>query len=223
MYKNDAKLFGDAVLNGIINRFERELADNTESAGYSEAHEAAMLEIIATSKAIEQRMGKKRLIAILVAAALLLLVGCTAYVYRNQIGSFVETFFENSVNIGFADEEKNDITTIEEVYELTYIPEGYTLKEKHISEVNVTFTYYDKEQNVVWFDQCPLGASNNFVLDNDTQDASVFEHNGIEIYVRLNTKTRHYFWENDKYAMSLTCSTSISQDEILKIIDGISG
>lgn len=221
MNRNDAKLFGEAIAEGVLNKFERELAGNTESAGCSEAHEAAMLEIIATSKAIEQRMGRKRFVAILVAAALLLLVGCTAYVYRNQIGSFIETFFENSVNIGFADEEKNDISTIEEVYELTYIPEGYNLTEKIINDAMVAYTYYDENQNCIWFDQYPLGVSTSIGIDNDTDNASVLELNGIEVYVRVNANTRHYVWKDDKYLMTLVCPTMISEEEALKIIDEI--
>lgn len=221
MNKNDAKLFGEAIAEGVLNKFERELAGNTESAGCSEAHEAAMLEIIATSKAIEQRIGRKRFAAILVAAALLLLVGCTAYVYRNQIGSFIETFLEDGVNIGFADKEKNDTTSIEEVYKLSYLPSDFTLTYEYVSDVYVSYSFADKNGDIIVFDQCPLGASNSIGIDNDTNDASVFDHNGAEIYVRVNAKTRHYMWKDDKYIMMLDCSKVISEEEALKIIDGI--
>ena len=151
MNKNDAKLIGEAIAEGVLNKFERELAGNTESASCSEAHEAAMLEIIATSKAIEQRIGRKRFVAILVAAALLLLVGCTAYVYRNQIGSFIETFLEDGVNIGFADKGENKTTTIEEVYELTYVPDEYVLTQKLINDIGVVYTYTDENQNSICY------------------------------------------------------------------------
>ena len=223
MNKNDAKLFGEAIAEGVLNKFERELAGNTESAGCSEAHEAAMLEIIATSKAIEQRIGRKKFVAILVAAALLLLVGCTAYVYGNQIGSFIETFLEDGVNIGFADKGENKITTIEEVYELTYVPDEYVLTQKLINDIGVVYTYTDENQNSICFDQYPLGISSSIGIDNDTNNASALEHNGIEIYVRVNANTRHYVWKDDKYLMTLVCPTMISEEEALKIVDGLSG
>ena len=79
MYKKDVRLLGKAIVEGISIKFEQELANSTESVLCSEEHKAAMLEIIEIGQAIERRMGKKRLIAILVAAALLAVVSAAVY------------------------------------------------------------------------------------------------------------------------------------------------
>ncbi len=220
MYKNDAKLFGDAVLNGIINRFEKEMSQNDENDLCSEAHIEAMLGIIDKTNSREKKRSRAGLIAALIAAALLL-VGCTTCVYRNQIGSFIETFFEDSVNISFTKDDKDYITEIEDVYEMLYVPEGYTLTDTFISDTYVMYTYHDEHGNIIAFDQWPLGVSYSIGIDNDADEGSVFEHNGVEIYMRVNKKTRHYVWKNDKYVLNLVCSSVISEEEVVKIIDGV--
>ena len=221
MYKKDVRLFGKALVEGLSIKFEQELANSTESVLCSEEHKAAMLEIIATGKAIEQRMGKKKLIAILVAAALLLLAGCTAYVYRNEIGSFIETFYEEYVNVDFVNDDKNTVSTIEEVYELTYIPEGYVLADRAVSDASVSTIYYDESGNLIMLDQCPLGASNNIIIDNDTDNVAVIDHNGTEIYVRATEKTTTYIWLDEKYLLTIICSNELIENEVLKTIEGI--
>ncbi len=220
MYRSDARLLGDAILCGIANRYEREMALNSEDGSCSEAHIDAMLGLIRSSNLNEKKRSRGRLIAALVAAALLL-VGCTAYVYRKQIGSFVETIFDEWIRVDFEDDSGEYINVIEDVYELSFIPEGYELDVESVDDVGVTYIYYDENNNFIMYDQTPLGASNTLDIDNDTNEVSVFEHNEIEIYVRVNETTRHYIWRDENYMMSLVCSNIIQENEVLKIIDGI--
>lgn len=231
MYKSDIKLFGDAVLNGIINRFEKEVSRNQENDLCSEAHKEVLCDLIRQSCVDEKRRSKIRLIAALVAAALFL-VGCAAYVYRNEIGSFVETVFEEYVNVGFSDvkgdvsfngKENNDnyATEIEEVYELSYVPAGYELIDLFINDTYVAYTYGNDNGSVILFDQCPLGVSYSIGIDNDLDDVTVIEHNGIEYYARSTGIMVHYVWHDEDYAMVLDVPSEISQDEVFKIIDKI--
>lgn len=232
MYRSDVKLFGDAVLNGIINRFEKEATLNEENDICSDAHKEALRDIIKKSCVDEKRSARIRLIAALVAAALLL-VGCAAYVYRNEIGSFVEEVFAEYVNVGFSDDDKgnvsfndkenndNHVTEIEEVYKLSYVPEGYELIDEAVSDAYVIYTYMDEHGDIIAFDQYPLGSSTSINIDNDTDDVTVIEHNGVEYYIRVTEITQHYVWRDDKYSMTLVLSKNISQEDALKIIDGI--
>lgn len=220
MLKNDAKLFGEAIFEGLSNKFERELADNAESALCSETHEASILETIATAKAIEQRISKKRLIAILVAAALLLFVGCTALVYRNQIGSFVEHIYEEYVNVELPDDGDDPITEIEHVYVLSYIPKEYTLVQKIIDNVGVRYIYTNESGEKIIFDQSLM--SNSFIgIDNEGEDAEVFEYKNNEIYFRNTERNTHYIWIKDGNIFSLDCLKTLNREEVLKIIDEI--
>lgn len=220
MLKNDARLFGEAIFEGLSIKFEQELANSTESALCSETHEASILEIIATAKAIEQRISKKRLIAILVAAALLLFVGCTAFVYRNQIGSFVEHIYEEYVNVELPDGGEDPITEIEHAYTLSYVPEGYVLTDEVIKSVMVRYIYENEAGEQIIFDQRP-NSGISIGVDYSGENAEVLEYNGVEIYLRATDKKKHFVWSNEDYAIKLVCAKTLSQEEILKIINEI--
>ena len=221
MRKKDVKTFGDAIAEGLSIRYEREMAGNAESAMCSDEHKAAMLEIVVVGHTIEQRMGRRRLLAILVAAALLLLAGCTAFVYRNEIGAFVENVYEEYINVELP-ENDNYLDEIESVYILSYIPEGYELSNSMTNSVLVRHIYSNEDGELLVFDQS-LKCDSNIGLDNNGDVAEVFEHNNIEIYVKSvgdGTKN-NYLWYDDNYVMTIIASKTITKDEIVKIIDGI--
>ena len=220
MYKKDVRLFGKALVEGLSIKFEQELANSTESALCSEEHKAAMLEIIATGKAIEQRMGKKRLIAILVAAALLLLAGCTAYVYRNEIGSFVENIYEEYVNVELP-EDDNVLTEIEHAYTLSYIPDGYVLTDEIAIDAWIMYQYTNEREEKIKFNQYPMGATIDIGIDNDNGNVEVIKYENVEIYIRTTEKKNHCVWYDEGYAFTLTCSKELGRDEVLKIIEGM--
>lgn len=220
MYKSDARLFGLAVVAGLSNRYEKELAENTESPRCSEVHTSEILDIVSKAIAVEHSHAKRRLIAILVAASLLLLVGCTAFVYRNEIGSFVEHVYEEYINIELPDNGEGLPTEIEYAYTLSYMPEGYILTDEVIEFDWVRYEYMNDLGEKIIFEQMPKSIS-NIGVDNDGGDADVFMYRGVEIYLRTTEKKKHYIWAKDNDAFSIICIKTLSQDEILKIIDGM--
>ena len=221
MRKKDVKTFGDAIVEGLSIRYEREMAGNAESAMCSDEHKAAMLEIVAVGHTIEQRMGRRRLLAILVAAALLLLAGCTAFVYRNKIGSFVENVFDEYVNVDLPDSDNNSLTKIEHVYTLSYVPEGYVLIDQVADEVSVYYLYSNAQGNNLTYNQYPLGLSISIGIHNDGGEATVFKHNNREIYIRNTEKLKHIVWVERGYVITVTIPQSIDDEELIKILDGI--
>ena len=220
MRKKDVKTFGDAIAEGLSIRYEREMAGNAESAMCSDEHKAAMLEIVAIGHTIEQRMGRRRLLAILVAAALLLLAGCTAFVYRNEIGSFVENVFDEYVNVDLPDSDNNSLTKIEHVYTLSYVPEGYVLTEESIVDIGVMYIYTNEFSEQIVFDQS-ISDFSNVGIHNDGGEATVFKHNNREIYIRNTEKLKHIVWVERGYVITVTIPQSIDDEEVIKILDGI--
>ena len=220
MRKKDVKTFGDAIAEGMSIRYEREMAGNAESAMCSDEHKAAMLEIVVVGHTIEQRMGRRRLLAILVAAALLLLAGCTAFVYRNEIGSFVENVFDEYVNVDLPDSDNNSLTKIEHVYTLSYVPEGYVLTEESIVDIGVMYIYTNEFSEQIVFDQS-ISDFSNVGIHNDGGEATVFKHNNREIYIRNTEKLKHIVWVERGYVITVTISQSIDDEEVIKILDGI--
>lgn len=220
MYKSDAKIFGEAILYGLTNRYEREMALDSEDDTCSDGHINTILTIIKNSTIQEKKKSKGRLIAALIAAALLL-AGCTAYIYRNQISSFVETYFNEWIRVNIDDEGGEYINVINDVYELTYIPEGYELDGKFVDDVGVTYIYQDNNGNTITFNQISLGSSYSIDIDNDTDEVTVLKHNGKEIYFRNTEILQVYIWRDENYIMDLNVSSSLPQEEALRIIDEI--
>lgn len=220
MYKSEARLFGMAVVAGLSNRYEKELAENTESPRCSEVHTSAILDIVSKAIAVEHSHAKRRLIAILVAALLLLLVGCTAFVYRNEIGSFVEHVYEEYINIELPENDDKVLTEIEHAYTLSYIPERYILIDEIVNSDCVRYIYEIELSERIIFEQSPKSIA-NIGIDNESVDAEVFEYQDIEIYIRTTKKKNHCVWYDEDYVFTLICPKDLDQDEILKIIDGM--
>lgn len=220
MRKKEVKTFGDAIAEGLSIRYEREMAGNAESAMCSDEHKAAMLEIVVVGHTIEQRMGRRRLLAILVAAAILLLAGCTAFVYRNKIGSFVENVFDEYVNVDLPDSDNNSLTKIEHVYTLSYVPEGYVLTEESIVDIGVMYIFTNEFSEQIVFDQS-ISDFSNVGIHNDGGEATVFKHNNREIYIRNTEKLKHIVWVERGYVITVTIPQSIDDEEVIKILDGI--
>ena len=92
----DKALFKKAVLEVLSQNYEQELANCQETAKCSKKHYFRISEIIGipVSRLISKRRSiKKTLVALLIASALLL-AGCTAYIYRNEIKGFIEEFYD---------------------------------------------------------------------------------------------------------------------------------
>ena len=89
MYKEEKRLFGEAVLQALKEKYEEDLGACKFTADYSENQTNSLKKIIEDYSLKEKRKKKVKLIALLVAAALLL-TGCTVYIYRDAIREFVE-------------------------------------------------------------------------------------------------------------------------------------
>ena len=158
------------------------------------------------------------MIAILVAAAVLLLAGC-AIIYRDQIRDFITNIKEFFVEIKF-DEGENNSQTIDEIYELTYVPEGYTLTQQDITRMGVQYVYKTTENYKIKFIQQSLDAS-NFYVDIEHSDNVIIEIGEYTVYSRQTNGTYYYLWNDGKYALKLNSKEELSHETLEAIINGI--
>ena len=92
------ELFKQALVEGVNRRLDREISACDENIAYSRRHIKNMTRIV-NGKTPRKPLSTK-MIAILVAAAILLLAGC-AIIYRNEIREFVTDVKEFFVKIKF--------------------------------------------------------------------------------------------------------------------------
>lgn len=216
MDKSNLELFKQAISEGLSEKFDSIVDSCTEEIVCSDRHKLAMRTIIYgkadTKKALSPKM--KRIIAIIVAAALLL-TSC-AIIFRNEIREVIEEFF---VKLTYSD----DVTSgniIEQIYELTYLPEGYILDTENISYTATKFKYINSENNYIYFEQHTINGS-EFTVDSESGYSQIKEIEEYDVYYRFTGKYHNYIWSNNEYAFYLTSNQQLSIVEIELIIKGI--
>ena len=216
MDKTNEELFKQAINEALTNKFQHMADACDEEIVCSRRHRKAMRAIV-SGKSPTKPLSTK-MIAILVAAAVLLLAGC-AIIYRDEIREFITNIKEFFVEIKF-DEGENDSQNIDEIYELTYIPEGYSLKSQRINRMAVEYVFSNADNKSIRFVQQSLDAS-NFHIDSEHSDNTIIEIENYTIYTQKTGNMYYYLWNDGKYAMQIYSSERLSDDELVLIIDGI--
>ena len=214
--KTNQELFKQALIEGVSRRIDREIVACDEEVNYSRRHIKNM-ERIVKGKTPKKPINKK-MVAILVAAAVLLLAGC-AIIYRDQIRDFITNIKEFFVEIKF-DEGENNSQTIDEIYELTYVPEGYTLKDQFVNRMVVEYIFENEEYQSMRFIQRSLDAS-NFYVDIEHGDYDIINLAEYEIYYQQTDGIYCYLWNDGKYALKLNSKEELSHETLEAIINGI--
>ena len=210
------ELFKQALVEGVNRRLDREISACDENIAYSRRHIKNM-ERIVKGKTPKKPINKK-MVAILVAAAVLLLVGC-AIIYRNEIREFVTDLSEYFVKIKFEDGE-NFSQNMEDIYELTYLPEGYTLETQVVNRMVVEYLFTNADDDYIKFIQQSIDAS-NFYVDIENSDNVIIEIGDYTVYSRKTNGTYYYLWNDGKYALHVYSSMELSDSELMLIINGV--
>ena len=216
MDKTNEELFKQAINEALTNKFQRMADACDEEIVCSRRHRKAMRAIV-SGKTPRKPLSTK-MIAILVAAAVLLLAGC-AIIYRDEIREFITNIKEFFVEIKF-DEGENDSQNIDEIYELTYIPEGYSLKEQNINRMGVHYIFTNFDSKRIKFIQRSLDAP-SFYIYSEHSDNTIIEIENYTIYSRIAENMHYYLWNDGKYALKLISTIELTGEELLSIINGL--
>ena len=165
----------------------------------------------------------KKIVIILIAAAIIL-TGCTAIKpVRMKIASFIVTVFDKGSSIGQSTDKKAK-TIITEFYTPAFIPDGYIFVDEKITRYDDGTIFsrtliYEKGEKKLMFDQIP--AHGGMTINTENAEITKIKINGIEcLYAR---KTDHIYvaWENEGYKFLLTLHEDISENTIIKIIESV--
>ena len=163
MDKTNLELFKQAINEGLSNKFDKLAAGYTEEIVCSESHKLAMRTIVYGKAATKRVWSPKmsRIIAILIAVALIL-TSCSI-VFRNEIR---EVFKEVFVKLTY---DSNDESSefIEEIYYLSYVPEGYVLEEEMQADLQLAASPED------WLDRMLQRLAQRRIPDHDNNTAAV--------------------------------------------------
>ena len=211
------ELFKQALIEGVNRRIDRELAACEEEVVFSRKYIKNMARIV-NGKTPRKPLSAK-IIAILVAAAILLLVGC-AIIYRNEIRDFITDVQEFFVKVTF-EEGNNESKYIEEVYELTYVPEGYILDSKTIGRTTIQYIFVNLDEEKIKFIQQTLDAS-SFYVDIEQGFYNTINVEQYEVYYQQINTGYCYLWNDGKYVLKLNTTEQLSYELLKLMINGIS-
>ena len=216
-YREDRELLVKAFEEAICNQFDKVIAESKATGECSEQHKARMKAIIEEANAAQtKRINRTKLIAALVAAALLL-TGCTLYVLRNKIKCFIEYIYGTHVCVEKDNEPRMGYIT--EVYSLSYVPEGYVLIEEQINIAHLFYCWENSCGKWMKFIQEPL--EGKFFADINEGYSEILEYADIIIYYRKSEEAHNYCWHNETSGFYLISSEEITKDELIKILNGI--
>lgn len=215
------EMFKQAVSEGLLLRIDQDTACGENiicSDGYyRKLSETFGFEV--TRPNMKRKALRRTVVAILIAAAILL-AGCVAVVYREQIGNFFVNTYDTYIKGYFVsnDEEKGD--NIEEYYTLTYVPEGYEAFENNESSIWNQNKWKNAYGDIIVFEQDVLSTM-QFTLDSESGSYSAVECEDIILYCQTIDKYNYYVWCDEKYSYLLKISVEIEKDELYLILDGI--
>ena len=222
MSSRNMELFRQALIEATCNVYDRELALCEQNVRCSRRHYAQMRKILNVTilPATNRKMKIKRRVLVALIAAALLLTGCTAYAYREEIKAFIETIFDDHVEVKYNDgEEPAGSAVITEYFTLGYVPDGYALVNEIQTPTLCTCKWETSCGKYMIFKQSTVSAT-LFVMDDETKDWTLLSIGQHEIYYRF-TGRYHYIWNDGKYAYQLTVSTELPDQELISMIEGL--
>lgn len=220
--------FVKALNEAISMKMRDEMEGCTEDARTSLRHKIIMKQIAKgkCSEPADKVFAIKRAILVAIIAAVFALTSCTvAIVYRKKIAGFIEQTFDNFAWIS-ADKEGNNEgakdypTTIEKVYEFTYIPEGYELKSQTVQSFIVLSIYEYTDGKEIIIKQRVMNES-EFKADIKQGYSKVYIADTIEVYTREDDRLNTYIFEYGGYMMQIQFKDKLSEEELTKIITQI--
>ena len=162
----------------------------------------------------------KRVAAFFIVVGLLCGFSAGVYAIREPITEFFLNVKEKFSEVLFNTEDiEKAPTAIDTVYTLGYVPEGYELAETSITEHKVNFVWENQKADYIDFAQYILKSSST--VDTEKFDCSIFYVNNMKVICLEKHINKTYFWNTNEYAFSLTAPISITNDDLIQIIESL--
>ena len=163
-------------------------------------------------------VGKK--IAV-IAIAFMMLFGLSMSIkaIREPVVSFIVTSFDKFSELFVDKSEVNSASDkIEEIYELTQLPQGYSENGINISLRNIETTYFNGDSEIRFYQSI---ISNKVTIDTEDSYETILFIKDYEIYYIYKNNLTKALWRNEKYIFEIYCNTEISEEEMRYIISSL--
>ena len=218
-YQEQKNMFGQAVMQGIVQKFQQELLTSDEDGTCSALHLDAMRRITLGKKKPKKKMPPRKKWMIVIAAALaLLLAGCAVYVNREEIKGFFVQVYKEFSDVSFDTSTDTQESNGEVVYQFEYIPEGYVFKDEIKNPLVTQYRWVDENNREIIFLQQDKHSA-VFLFDAEHSDHEIIDYGGYSIYCKESENLCAYLWTDGVYALKLDFFMPNARDEMKKMID----
>ncbi len=188
---------------------------------FSERFVSKMEKLISKQKKASWRMtntSAKR-VAVIAAVIILLIVGTMSVsAVREPVLKVITELFETHIDFEFDGKTTSAIT---EVYELTWLPEGFEQVSKGGNDAVFTTEYRNDRGNAILLQQS-VTESASLSLDNEQGDVKFVIANGRKILMNMGEKASIITWMENGYIIDIIYQGYVEEDIILKLAESIS-
>lgn len=220
MRQEDKRLFGQALSEAFVRKYESELKDCTETSQCTDEHLRRMEEIIVQWERDARRRKRRGWITALLLAAALLLGACVVSAYeRSKKGEIAES--DDHVRVTYADGSAVPVAYVDfDTYTPGYVPEGYVLVEELHLDNSLNYYKWENEQGDFLILSQSWAGCTVYFLDSTRGKVTTISCGGYEVYHR-DGQTHTYLWSNGVYSFSLTSSCPLPEDTVRRMIDSV--
>lgn len=166
------------------------------------------------------RAVRSRVAAIAIALVVIVTCSMTVSAIREPIVEFFTNIYERFVECFFCEDDMEEApSTIETVYVLGTVPDGYVMDEMVVGDLGIQFTWINENGEKLILSQVVLNGYST--LDAEESSYRIAERNGKKIAYTEKHGIRNYFWNFDGYAFMLTASGALPEEDVLVLIDSL--
>jgi len=213
------RLAADRVMASDVEQFD---SIDTTGITISEKTENKILRMIRRSRTADTR---KIWIRSLQRVAIIMLVAITATFtaamciepIRAAFVDAIVNWFDDYVSVLFVNDGSDLPTTIEKVYEISNLPEGWTSEITYRDDFSVHYIIQGNNEEMIYIQQSIINKKDDFLVDNnylDVSEIALFENITAFLY-EYDENTIILMWQ-DEYVFVFS-SLSVNKDIIINI------
>lgn len=218
---NQRDTFKKALFEAMSEKYENELStiDREEKIVCSKKHYLKLSAIFGFKVNQNKKYFVRILVGILIAA--LILTGCTAYVYRDEIKEFFVEIYEKHISVTYDNDNKTTMSNDELIpCQFTYIPEGYEVLNESNNSIYILYKWKSADGNLITVQQTIFDGA-DFYIDAENGNTEIINYEQYKIYCRSFENSCSFIWNDGVYAFTLTSTELLPNEELFKIIKGI--
>lgn len=158
----------------------------------------------------------KRTVAVLVALLLLFSMSMSISAIREPVIEFMVNIYETFTGFFVGDNHAGVPDTIEKVYLITELPDGYVLNNQSKNKLNIQTIWTDGENSIV-FSQTTLNNS-EVRIDTESNEYRTATVNNTTVYYVEKNGTRIVLWLTSEYSFSMVCPDELDWATTEKMI-----